>query len=74
MQEQRQPPAFLLLGGDQLVRESCVLGGKALDLLVDPLVLVALADKERRGEGAGCRHRQEQPDERQKLRPDGDPE
>ena len=70
VQEQRQPPALLLLGGDQLVREPCVLGGEALDLLVHPLVLLALADEERRGERAGCRHRQEQADERQKLRPE----
>ena len=36
----------------------------SLELLVDPLVLVALRDEERGGECAGGRHRAEQPDQR----------
>ena len=74
MQEQRQPPALLLLCGDQLVRKPRVLGREAFDFLVQPLVLLALRDEQRGGERAGSRHRQEQPDERQELRPEGEPE
>ena len=74
VQEQRQAPALLLLGGDQLVREPRVLGGEPVDLLLHPLVLVPLRDEQRRCERAGRRHRQEQADERQQLHADGQSE
>jgi hypothetical protein len=51
-----------------------MLGREAFDLFVQPLVLLALRDEQRGGERAGCRYRQEQPDERQELCSEGEPE
>ena len=48
VQEEREPPALLLLGRDQLVGEPGVLGREAVDLLADLLVALPLADEERR--------------------------
>ena len=51
-----------------------MLGREPLELLVHPLVLVALEDEERRRERAGGGDREQQADEREELRPEREPE
>ena len=74
MQEERDPAPLLLLGCDQLVGEPRVLRRELLQLLLDPLVHVALGDEQRGGEGScGC-HGEDQAEERDPLRADREPD
>ena len=67
MEEQGEPAALVLLGRDHLVREPCMLGREALDLLFHSLVVLALADEERCSQGSRGRDGEEQSDEREEL-------
>jgi hypothetical protein len=74
VQEQREPPTLLLLGGHQLVGEPGMLSREPLHLLVRLALPSALAEEQQSSERTRGRNRGHEPCEGKRCRVDGEPE